>query len=92
MIEQEAHQKGERARAAGRLVELWLEHPWVAHDMHEQAASAYEQLVDDGTKRFERLASEHRAAARHFAFLEANWNKLMGYNQRDAPKAQSETS
>lgn len=56
-----ADEKSRKAREASRLANLWLEHPWVAHDLHELAASAQEQVSNL------ELAAEHRRAAQYWA-------------------------
>lgn len=63
-----ASQKSQKAQETSRLAALWLEHPFVAHEAHEQAASAHE-LEGNPAK-----AAEHRAFAEYWAKKEAEEN------------------
>ena len=58
----------EEAKEASRLAGLWLEHPYIAHQAHEFAASAHESEGNQA------LAAEHRKAAQYWAKKELEEN------------------
>ncbi len=66
-----ANQLTQEARETSRLAGLWLEHPYVAHQKHEQAASAHDKEGNAA------LAKEHRSSAQYWAKkeMEANSQK-----------------
>lgn len=60
-----AHELTLAAQMASVNVHAGLEHPWVAHDLHERAASAWES---EGNAE---QAANHRRAAQYWAGKEA---------------------
>lgn len=67
MKQEIADEKSRKAREISKQCNLWLEHPWVAHDAHELAASAQEQVPNL------QAASEHRRAAQYWAKKATEW-------------------
>lgn len=65
----EAHELTLKAEEASMRAHLRLEHPWVAHDLHERAASAWEK---EGNQK---QAANHRASAQYWAARETEKNK-----------------
>lgn len=63
----------ERAREVSKLCNLGLEHPFEAHQAHEQAAAAHNNnAIGQDAERHKKLADEHRRAAQYWANKETN--------------------